>query len=224
MSSIIYEGFFIWNDLESKLPKDIRFKHITTEFMPKVTHEHLYGQIATFKVTGYGNDGINEGYKVELIAAQTTDRDELKLEELYKKIEVPHITLSTSPEGKPVNTKNLKFEPLADDKPFIVITQFGDFADNRPYLYDPFNEPTKFTKDNLFEFFKEKYIRREDKEDFSLIGISDADFRHFIIDYLLGNDWYVADPVDQEQANEIALHEILSKYSKRYKKEIRENV
>lgn len=85
-------------------------------------------------------------------------------------------------------------------------------------------EPTEFTKNNLFEFFKEKYNQREDKEDISRIGISDVDFRQFIIDYLLGDNWYVVDPVNQEQVNEIALHEILSMYSKRYKKEIRENV
>lgn len=85
-------------------------------------------------------------------------------------------------------------------------------------------ESTEFTKNNVFEFFKEKYNQREDKEDISRIGISDADFRQFIIDYLLGDNWYVVDPVTQEQVNEIALHEILSMYSKRYKKEIRENV
>lgn len=218
-NSIIYEGFFIWNDLESKLSKDIRFKHITTEFMPKVTHEHLYGQIATFIVYAYGNDGVNEGYKVKLVATQSEE-----LMKLYKKIEVPHITLSTSPEGKPINTRYLDFRDIDYDDKYVIVTQFGGFMNNRPYLYDPFNEPTKFTKDNIFEFFKEKYIRREDKEDFSRIGISDADFRQFIIDYLLGKDWYVVDPVDQEQTNEIALHEILSMYSKRYKKEIRENV
>lgn len=51
------------------------------------------------------------------------------------------------------------------------------------------------------------------------VGITDREFRQFIIDYLLGENWYVADPLGQIQINEIALKEILMKYSKRYRKE-----
>ena len=51
------------------------------------------------------------------------------------------------------------------------------------------------------------------------VGVSDAEFRKFIIDYLLGEDWFVVDPIGQTQINEIALHEILEKYSRRYRKE-----
>lgn len=51
------------------------------------------------------------------------------------------------------------------------------------------------------------------------VGVSDAEFRAFIIDYLLGEDWYVVDPIGRQQVNEIALHEILEKYSRRYRKE-----
>lgn len=71
----------------------------------------------------------------------------------------------------------------------------------------------------LFEFFKEKYENREDKDNIFGVGISDAEFRRFMIDYILGEDWYVVDPISQTQINEIALHEILEKCSKRYKKE-----
>lgn len=71
----------------------------------------------------------------------------------------------------------------------------------------------------LFEFLKEKYDSREDKDNIFGVGISDAEFRGFMIDYILGEDWYVVDPISQTQINEIALHEILEKCSKRYKKE-----
>ena len=71
----------------------------------------------------------------------------------------------------------------------------------------------------LFEFLKEKYDNREDKDNIYGVGISDAEFRAFIIDYILGEDWYVVDPLGQTQINEIALHEILEKCSRRYKKE-----
>jgi hypothetical protein len=71
----------------------------------------------------------------------------------------------------------------------------------------------------LTEFMDERYKNRKDKDNIFGVGISDAEFRSFIIDYLLGEDWYVTDPLGQTQINEIALYEILEKYSKRYKKE-----
>ncbi len=71
----------------------------------------------------------------------------------------------------------------------------------------------------LTEFMDEQYKNREDKDNIYGVGISDAGFRKFIIDYLLGEDWYVVDPIGQTQINEIALYEILEKYSKRYRKE-----
>jgi hypothetical protein len=74
---------------------------------------------------------------------------------------------------------------------------------------------------NLTEFMDKRYKNREDKDNIFSVGVSDAEFRAFIIDYFLGEDWYVTDPLGQTQINEIALYEILEKYSKRYRKEIR---
>lgn len=73
----------------------------------------------------------------------------------------------------------------------------------------------------LTEFMNERYKNREDKDNIYGVGISDAEFRRFIISYLLGDDWYVVDPLSQPQVNEIALYEILNKHSKRYRKEIK---
>ena len=72
---------------------------------------------------------------------------------------------------------------------------------------------------NLLEFIDERYNNREDKSNIFGVGVSDSQFRAFIIDYLLGENWYVADPIGQTQVNEIALYKILEKYSKRYRKE-----
>jgi hypothetical protein len=72
---------------------------------------------------------------------------------------------------------------------------------------------------NLTEFMNERYKNREDKDNIFGVGVSDAEFRRFIIDYLLGEKWYIVDPIGQTQINEIALYEILEKYSKRYRKE-----
>lgn len=71
----------------------------------------------------------------------------------------------------------------------------------------------------LTEYMNDKYNNREDKDNIFGVGVTDAEFRDFIIDYLLGNDWCVVDPLGQKQINEIALNDILNKYSKRYRTE-----
>ena len=71
----------------------------------------------------------------------------------------------------------------------------------------------------LTEYLNEKYEQREDKDNMYGVGISDAEFRKFIIQYLLGEGWYVVDPLGQTQINEIALLRILEKYSRKYRKE-----
>ena len=73
----------------------------------------------------------------------------------------------------------------------------------------------------ITEYMKNKYDNREDKDNIFGVGITDAEFRKFAIDYLLGEDWYVVDSIAQTQVNEIALEQILTKYSRRYKKETR---
>lgn len=71
----------------------------------------------------------------------------------------------------------------------------------------------------ISEFFNEKYANREDKDNIYGVGMSDAEFRRFIIEYLLPEDWYVSDPIGQSQINEIAIYEILNRFSKKFRKE-----
>lgn len=73
----------------------------------------------------------------------------------------------------------------------------------------------------LKEYMNKKYSEREDKDNIFGVGISDAEFRELIIEYLLEDDWYAISPMGQKQVNEIALYEILEKHSKRYRKEKR---
>lgn len=44
----------------------------------------------------------------------------------------------------------------------------------------------------------------------------------FLCDYLLGEDWYVVMPESQKQVNSAIVDEILFKYSKQYRKEVKE--
>ena len=71
----------------------------------------------------------------------------------------------------------------------------------------------------ISEFFKEKYSARKDKENIYGVGMSDTEFRRFIIQYLLPKDWCAVDPIGQSQVNEIAINEILTKYSKKFRQE-----
>ena len=44
----------------------------------------------------------------------------------------------------------------------------------------------------------------------------------FLTDYLLGENWYVVDPISPKQVNTNRVHEILWKYSKKYRKEYKQ--
>lgn len=44
----------------------------------------------------------------------------------------------------------------------------------------------------------------------------------FLCDYLLGEDWYSVNPISQKQINTEIVGNILYKYSKRYRKELKE--
>lgn len=78
-------------------------------------------------------------------------------------------------------------------------------------------------KENIFDYMAKKYENRPDKGNIFPVGITDAEFRQFCIDYLLGSDWYVVDPLGQKQVNECAISEILMKYSPRFRKEERKH-
>lgn len=46
---------------------------------------------------------------------------------------------------------------------------------------------------------------------------------NFLQEYLLGEDWYIVNPLSTSQANCEVVHDILYKYSKKYRKEIKNN-
>lgn len=72
---------------------------------------------------------------------------------------------------------------------------------------------------NIFQYMEIKYSEREDKENIFPVGITDEEFIRFCIDYLLGEDWYVVDPLGRSQILENALSDILYKYSPRFRAE-----
>ena len=44
---------------------------------------------------------------------------------------------------------------------------------------------------------------------------------HMLVDYLLGDDWYFVNPVNAKQGNVFILHEILMRYSRKYRREVK---
>ena len=121
-----YEAFFIEQPLNSKLARNIEFKHITITYKPEQEHSYLYGIVGKFKVIGYGNDGQNEGLLVKLVSLS---EDSLELTGLYNAVAVPHITLSVSVDGKPVNTGKLTFDKEIPEefKDLDIYAKFGGF-------------------------------------------------------------------------------------------------
>ena len=73
---------------------------------------------------------------------------------------------------------------------------------------------------SYIDFIQEKEKNREDKDNIYCTGISDREFVNFAIKYLLGDNWYVSNPLGHEQINQVALEEILTNYSERFRKEL----
>lgn len=123
MSKVIYTGAFVDSkDLERKLEeygvertklwRQIQDTHVTFQFRPKEVDETLFGLPVDIRVIGYGVNPQNEGLLVEATCANET------VQKLCDKVEVPHITLSVSEDGKPVNTRYVGFAPIKT--PFII--------------------------------------------------------------------------------------------------------
>ena len=105
---------------EERLERVISDPHVTFQFRPETVATSLFGEKVTVKVIGYGNNGKNEGLLVEVFS------DNNLLSAMAKEILVPHITLSVSADGKPVNTWSLCFREMRE--PFIIKGVFGAFT------------------------------------------------------------------------------------------------
>lgn len=114
---VIYLGIFIKDkNLGGTLENKVNTPHVTLEFRPKVIPNEILGNEVEIKVTNYGNNNRNEGYKVVL--PQEYER--------YFKGKIPHITLSYSNESKALDTKNIKFDK---EKSLTLIGKVGILTD-----------------------------------------------------------------------------------------------
>lgn len=121
----LYLGIFVDStDLFSLFPptleKVIEYPHITLGFkMPyesEVLLEPLFNMPVNILIQGYGKNETNEGVRVSVLT------DNIVLNQFLSEIVVPHITLSVSEDGKPVNTKNVQFMPI---EPSVITGKVG---------------------------------------------------------------------------------------------------
>lgn len=127
---VIYEGIFFDDDTVNfirKLEKrplaiPINEVHCTFKFRPRDDEifDELVGKEIELSIIGYGCNGNNSGFEVELPA------DIMHYYINYDKsgkLNRPHITVSLSQGAKSLNTKNLKFDRLP--KPYKIKGRFG---------------------------------------------------------------------------------------------------
>ena len=93
--------------------------------MPQNANESLFGQTAEITLTGYANNGKNEGFQVEV----SSECDELNA--MASKVRVPHITISICKDGAAVDTGSLKFEPI---DPIKISGVFGGFTNRKDVI------------------------------------------------------------------------------------------
>ena len=124
-----FQGIFLEKEIEQQLialqknglESNVENMHITFKFGDTEKYpEELIGREFEIKITGYGSDGKNSGFSVELPE---------ELRKYYKSSSIPHITVSIGEvdgvKGKPVDTAKLDFKSL--DKSLLIKGKLGYF-------------------------------------------------------------------------------------------------
>lgn len=145
----VYVGYFLEPDqlsalldgLDSqgfggrRLRREIGCPHVTLGYMPQDAHEDLFGETRSMTVVGYGNDGRNEG--VEIVLGNDANDT---LIELGRSVPLPHVTLSVSEDGRPVDTRDIEFQPL--DEPIELTGRFGGYTTGNEVVFaNPLDVP-----------------------------------------------------------------------------------
>ena len=129
MSDYEYVGcFFDYNELSEKvkhlrqMPLKIEKTkpHITFEYKPSCVDTKLFGTKICVEIIGYGNNGENEG----VLVIPKCDNEEIS--KVLSTIKTPHITLSVSECGKPVNTRYLTFNAV---EPIHIVGYYDGHID-----------------------------------------------------------------------------------------------
>jgi len=125
----VYLGVFVDPSITEgcALSRRIEHPHITLLFKPSCNHDDLLGEDVTIEICGYANNGTNEGF---LVSAFCENR---KVQDMLDAIALPHITLSVSENGLPVDTARLHFKPCEH---FTIHGTVGYFLKSGKVLLD----------------------------------------------------------------------------------------
>lgn len=118
----IYWGIFVPN-MGGRLDKVVIFQHITFGFKTEFPEELRGKLVDNIQIIGYANDGTNEAFEVQI--------PEWMMKKYYSGASISHITLSTSWDGKPVDSCKLNFQPIV---PFNIEGMFGYFDEGGIHL------------------------------------------------------------------------------------------
>lgn len=103
--------------LENKrLRNTIKSPHVTLAFLPDSVKEDCFGSQVVWNVTGYGNDGKNEGVRVE--PAYVPE----ELLDVVTKRRCHHITISLADGARAKDTASLVFDSII---PYAIVTTYG---------------------------------------------------------------------------------------------------
>ena len=144
-----------------------------------------------------------------------------------------------------VNKGNMLSPPMSSDEAFDFLRVYLLGEDwigiLNPISKDDIN--SELTHDILVNYsrkYRKEYKRWRKKKETELMttGVDRLDMRYFenmigipissdkaigiLRSYLLGEDWYTVDPLSKEQTNTEIVYDILRKYSKKFRKELRE--
>ena len=138
-----YEGLFLDEESVAKVkelePFHLGFQndeiHITFKYKPTAeeTFDEIVGKVFELTVIGYGIDGNNSGFQVELpeeLLPYYINYDE------NGNLKTPHITVSLAPGAKAKDTAFLKFHPIT---PFTIKARFGYWTKKGQLSFEPDN-------------------------------------------------------------------------------------
>ena len=100
------------------LKNDIQFPHVTFAYRPEKVDQSLFGSVIQVKIIGYGNNGENEGLKVQLYSCDPV------LQSMIERLQCPHITIAVSDYGEAVNTRKLQFKEIT---PVELTGKYGGY-------------------------------------------------------------------------------------------------
>ena len=117
----IYWGLFLIENIEGCLPI-VPNQHVTFGFKTEMPHIPSINDTYDITVIGYGYNGMNEGFQVDIPS---------ELEKFYNGAKVKHITIGIANGGKPVNTANLSFKKIES---FTVRAKLGYFQNEKVHF------------------------------------------------------------------------------------------